>query len=99
MGKLTIKSEHYDGGKGHFRSFYPPADWDRLLESKEYSLYYSILLKQYGQERADYIWGQRDWDKERQEDLFQLVKDYKPKNKLNIIGDLSWGLNTIKNYK
>lgn len=66
--------------------------------TKQNSLYYSLLVKQMGKKQADWIWDKRK-DENRDDDLWRLVKKYKPKNKLNIIGDLSWGYSEIKRLK
>lgn len=80
-----------------YSQFYPISDLDKDLDKKENSLYYSLLVKQYGQDKADYIWDQRLKNDFSIDSLWKEVKNYKPKDKINLIGDLNWGFNSILN--
>lgn len=54
-------------------------DYDEIYASKEYSYYYEVLTKQYGKEKADFIWDCRNFE---HLDIWNHVKHYKPKNPL-----------------
>lgn len=73
----------------------PPYNWDEYMDRKEQSLYYHLLVKQEGKKRADFIWNNRQENRDDEGNFWKQVKDYKPKNKLNLIGDLAWGFNKI----
>lgn len=86
-----------------FKNFYPLASWDILFEfTKKNSVYYEMLTKSHGKDFADHCWDQRaDLLNEQArvdsvEQLYQAVKDYKPRNPLCLIGDFNWGYNVIK---
>lgn len=72
-----------------------PANLDVYFENKKYSLYYELLVKQLGQAQADLIWHNRNKVR-NDENLYDLVKDYKPRDQWNLIGDFNWGYNSIK---
>lgn len=87
--------------KRFYTEFKPPSDWDKLFDSKEYSLYYQLLLKHQGLTQADKIWHKRDElyqtrnIKDSFYELYEKVKNYKPKDKISLLTDLSWGYETI----
>jgi hypothetical protein len=74
--------------------------------NKDTSLYYELLVKNYGKEYADRCWQNRialeqkyDFSVEKDTSFCNIwlqVKDYKPKDPLCLIGDLNWGYNSIK---
>lgn len=70
-------------------------NWDDVLEVKQRSIYYTLLVKDKGKERADEIWDKRYID-EHNLDIWNLVKNYKPKDKLSLVTDIAWGYESIK---
>lgn len=82
-----------------FKFFYPPADWDKQMSTKEQSLYYEILCKDKGKDFADKCWTKRlelERGSKRVDSYYQIyeaVKNYKPRD---IINDFSWGYNVIR---
>lgn len=77
-----------------FYSRYYPVDWDKFYESRENSLYYTLLVKHVGLEKANYLWDHRH-RVNNDEYLWDQVKDYKPANPLNVFGDLYWGYTSL----
>src|SRR6185436_2810194 len=60
--------------------FTHPESYDEWFKTKEFSYYYWVLEKAVGKAQADLIWNWRD--KEEDLDIWNEVKDYKPKNRL-----------------
>lgn len=58
-------------------------DWEDIYQTRENSLYYSILIKQYGKEKADYIWDCRNFDL----NIWNKVKNYKVRDPLCLVGE------------
>ncbi len=66
-------------------------DYDEIYAQREYSYYYTILLKQYGKEKADFIWDCRNFEESIG---FEKALKYKPKNPLVAIGEGNYRYST-----
>lgn len=67
----------------------PFPNWEDAFENKTNSIYYEILVKKYGQKKADKYWKLRDWRvryHDGLDNIYPQVIDYHPRNILNVIG-------------
>lgn len=75
-------TKDYKKGEYRFCNF---ETWDEFLKHKSNSLYYEFLVKQYGKDKAEYIWDCRNFTTEL--NIWSKVKNYKPKDPLCLVDE------------